>query len=312
MILGGQKIGNTTRTISGVLNIVYSNDVILLCDTSLGAVELELAQIPAGFWNNQYKLYVVDKSNNAAVNNITIKAPTGFTVNNAATFVMNVNNGTAIIRIANNTSYMVGLGYGAGAGSIIVQDEGTTIAATASTLNFVGAGVNATAVGNVVTVNIAGSAPVGVTNAQLLTLIGSNSIVPNTWYIVSDAIFTFSTVENVPVLVQGVTSNAVSLSGSGVFFNADYQQVGNYSGVTGFVANIGVWNNVLAPVIGNVVIWNNTHFVNITGANGALAPNSDATNWTPLAKSATNGYILEVDDVQYNPTNNRIFTRKLW
>ena len=309
MILGGQKYPNTTRTISGLLNIVYDNDVVLLCDTTAGAVQLELAQIPAGFWNSQYKLYVVDKSGNASVNNITIKAPTGFTVNNASTFVLNVNNGTAIIRIANNTNYMVGLGYGAGAGSIVVQDEGTTIAPNASTLNFVGAGVNATAVGNVVTVNIAGTAPVTVTNAQLLTLISGNTVLPNTWYLVSDAIFTFTTVENVPILVQGVTTNSVSLSGSGIFLNADYQNVGDYSGVTGFIANIGVWNNVLAPVIGNVVIWNNLHFVNITGVNGVLPPNVDAANWTLLAKTATNGYILEVDDIQYNPTNNQIFTR---
>lgn len=315
MILGEQKYQNTSRTISGLLNVVFPNDVILLCDTSAGAVELELADIPynnitgQGFWNNQYKLYIVDKSNNASVNNITIKAPAGYTVNNAATFVLSTNGATAIIRIANNTNYLVGLGFGAGTGSIIVQDEGVTIAPTATTLNFVGAGVTATAVGNVVTVNIAGTAPVTVTSAQLLALIASNSIVPNTWYIVSNAIFTSTVLETVPVLVQGVTSNAVSISGSGIFFNADYQQVGNYSGVTGFVANIGVWKVSLAPVNGDVVIWNNLHWRNLTGGNGVNPPNLDAVNWVLLTKSATNGYILEVDDIQYRADNNRILTR---
>jgi hypothetical protein len=308
MTLSAQKYANTFRTISGLINIVYDNDVILLCDTSLGAVNVDLAEIPADSWNTVYKLYVVDKSNNAGVNNITIKAPLGYTVNNASTFVVNVNGGSAIVRITSNTSYVAETNYGFPSG-LAVQNEGLPITPSATTMNFVGAGVNATAVGGFVTVNIAGTAVVPVTSAQLLTLISTNGIVPNTWYLISNANFTISVPETVPILVQGVTSNSVSLSGSGIFLNADYQAVGNYSGIIGFVSNLGVWQTTLVPVIGSVVIWNNLHFVNITGSNGITAPSLDAVNWTVLAKNSTNGYIQEIDDITYKPSTNNIISR---
>jgi hypothetical protein len=296
MTLSAQKYANTFRTISGLINIVYDNDVILLCDTSLGAVNVDLAEIPADSWNTVYKLYVIDKSNNAGINNITIKAPLGYTVNNASTFVVNVNGGSAIVRITSNTSYVAETNYGFPSG-LAVQNEGLPITPSATTMNFVGAGVNATAVGGFVTVNIAGTAVVPVTSAQLLTLISTSSVVPNTWYLISNANFTLDVPETVPILVQGVTSNAVSLSGSGIFLNADYQQIGNYSGVVGFVSNLGVWQTTLVPVIGNVVIWNNFHYLNTTGSNGATSPNLDAVNWTFLAKNSTNGYVQEIDDI---------------
>lgn len=310
MTLSAQKYPNTFRTVSGLINTVYDNDVILLCDTSLGAVTIDLALIPADSWNTVYKLYVVDKSNNAGVNNITIKAPLGYTVNNASTFVVNVNSGCAIVRITSNTSYVAETNYGFPSG-LAVQNEGVSITASATTMNFVGGGVNATAVGGFVTIDIAGTAVVPVTNAQLLTLISTNAIVPNTWYLVSDAIFTVTLNDTVPILVQGITVNSVSLSGSGIFLNADYQQVGNYSGVTGFVANIGVWQDTQTPVIGDVVMWNNLHYVNLTGVNTVLpnTPQTDPVNWSVLAKTTTNGYIQEIDDITYDPKSNNILSR---
>jgi hypothetical protein len=177
-------------------------------------------------------------------------------------------------------------------------------------MNFVGAGVNATAVGGFVTINIAGTAVVPVTNAQLLTLIGTNAVVPNTWYLVSNAIFTLTLNDTVPILVQGVTTNSVSLSGSGIFLNADYQQIGNYSGVSGFVSNLGVWTTALAPVIGSVVMWNNLNYVNTTGVNGVSSPQIDVVNWTVLSKTSTNGYIQEIDDITYEPSSNNILSRE--
>ena len=102
---GATKYKNTTRTITGAINFVSQTDVVLLCDTSLSIVDLTLLEIPQGNFSTQYKLYVVDKSNNASANNITIKAPTGFTVNNSATAVINVNGGVAVITISSNKTY---------------------------------------------------------------------------------------------------------------------------------------------------------------------------------------------------------------
>lgn len=308
MTLSAQKYQNTFRTISGLINVVFDNDVILLCDTALSAVDIDLAEIPLDSWNTVYKLYVVDKSNNAGANNITIKAPLGYTVNNASQFVINANGGCAIVRITSNTSYLAEANFSGGSG-LAVQNEGVNITPSATTMNFVGAGVNATAVGGFVTVDIAGTAIVTVSNAQLLTLIGTNAVVPNTWYLVSDALFTFTALDTVPILVQGVTTNAVSLEGSGIFLNADYQKVGNYSGVSGFVGNLGVWQLGLIVGTGNVVIWNNIQYVNITGVNGLTPPDVDAVNWTRLTKSVTKGYIQEVDDITYRPSPNSILSR---
>jgi hypothetical protein len=276
----------------------------------LGAVNVDLAEIPADSWNTVYKLYVVDKSNNAGVNNITIKAPLGYTVNNASASVLNVNGGSAIVRIVSNTAYVAETNYGGASSPLAVQNEGVQITPSATTMNFVGAGVNATAVGGFVTINIAGTAVVPVTNAQLLTLIGTNAVVPNTWYLVSNAIFTLTLNDTVPILVQGVTTNSVSLSGSGIFLNADYQQIGNYSGVSGFVSNLGVWTTALAPVIGSVVMWNNLNYVNTTGVNGVSSPQIDVVNWTVLSKTSTNGYIQEIDDITYEPSSNNILSRE--
>lgn len=269
MILPAQKYNNTTRTISGVLNIVYENDVVLLCDTSLGAVEIELAQIPANFWNTQYKLYVVDKSNNAGTNNIKVKAPAGFTVNNSASVTLNTNGADAVFTIGSNTNYLYSNG------------------GTPST-----------------------SGIVSVTYASLQNLISTNTVVVGQFYLVTDAIFTNTVVETVPVVIQGVTTNEVTLFGSGIFLNADYQQAGNYSGQPTFVSNLGMWETTLVPVVGNVVIWNNLHWINTTGANGVASPDLDATNWTLLPKLPTNGYIQEVDNVNYKVSTNQIVSRE--
>lgn len=300
---------NNIRVITGLTNLVYDNDVVLLCDTSLGAVNLTLLEIPADRFSTQYKIYVVDQSNNAGVNNITITAPTGFSVNNSSTAVINVNSGVATITISSNTTYNAQFNYiVGGGGAIVVKNEGTIITSTATSFNFVGVDVNATAVGGDVTVNVQSSF-VLVTNAQLLTLISTNLIVPNTSYLVSDAIFLLTLNETVPIIVQGITTNSVSLSGSGIFLNADYQQVGDYSGVSGFVANIGVWKPALTPVVGDVVIWNNLHYKNITGVVGT-DPQFDAVNWSLLTKTLTNGYIQEIDNITYNPTTNYILSRQ--
>lgn len=101
-----QQYPNNVRTISGLINTPYQDDVTIECDTSLGAVALSLLGIPANKWSTQYKLYVIDKSNNAGVNNITINAPVGFLINGASSVVINVSGGSYIFRVASNTNYI--------------------------------------------------------------------------------------------------------------------------------------------------------------------------------------------------------------
>jgi hypothetical protein len=96
---------NQFRIVSGTLTI-NNDDCILYCDTSSGAVTINLIDIPSNFWSTQYKLYVVDNSNNAGSNNITINAPTGFTINGSASLILSINGESAIVRVSGNTTYI--------------------------------------------------------------------------------------------------------------------------------------------------------------------------------------------------------------
>jgi len=131
---------------------------------------------------------------------------------------------------------------------------------------------------------------------------GDNLVRGATYYITDKYVFLFA-----------LDSNKFDLSG--VFFarNADYQASGIYVGITttnGFTVNatgtnLGIWTLALTPASGDVVIWNNLHWLNITGANGATNPTLDAVNWEAVANTDidvanTYGYIYEFDAVEYN------------
>jgi len=320
--LKSTKYPDNIRIVTGVVD-VFPDDVILLCNTAAGPVTINLLGIPNGYWSTQYKLYVIDNSGNASVNNITINAGNGVDSNNvpvpqkinaASSVVLNTNYGGCLVRIMSNYTYIANnnaFASGSGAGGFYqtVQDEGVNLPQRLK-LNFVGAGVTATddVINNATIVTIPGSGSnfVSLTNAALQALITGGTIQPGTFYQVTNPLNASS------VIVQGVGNSSITtLHGSGVFLNADYQKVGNYSSVAGFVANKGIWETLPPPagvVAGDVVIYFNLHYKNITGVWGT-APNSDAVNWMVLAPSKTNGYIEEVDFVKYNALTNRVIYR---
>jgi len=146
-----QKYPNNIRTISGLINVPFQDDVVLECDTLLSPVVIDLQTIPANYWSTQYKLYVVDKTNNASVNNITINAPIGYKINGASSVIISQNGGSYLIRISSNTNY-VGQYSGGGAGGCC----GIT----------------------------------SLTNAEMLALINTSLVIPSKFYNITDAIFT--------------------------------------------------------------------------------------------------------------------------
>ena len=268
------KYPNTQRTVSGTVD-VFPDDVVLNCDTSGGAVTINLAEIPynassgQGFWSTQYKLYINDISNNAGTNNITVVAGTGQTLNNQPTLVLNTNGASCYIMISGNTEYSM----------------------------FYAPAQNLPA--DFITV----------TYAELSALITANNLVPNADYLVTDALFGSTPAIPTNIYIKALTTNKVSLTGQGYFYNADYENAGNYSGVTGFTAQLGIWNQLLVTPVGTVVIWDNFHYVNITGLNIASNPKTDAVNWQLLPLSATKGYIVDISLISYNVTQNRITSR---
>jgi hypothetical protein len=301
-----QQYPNNIRTIFGLINNVFQDDSVLVCNTALVPTAITLLEIPANYWSTQYKLYIVDNGN-ASAQNITVNAPSGFTINGQSSFVMSANNSSLIIRIASNTNYIAQYSMvSGGVSGHVIQDEGVSLVQRTN-LNFVGAGVtvvdNLLTNSSVVTIN-GGASILSLTNAQMLALITANTVVAGQFYLITDAVYTSG-----GAIVQGIATNKISLQGSGLFLNADYQSVGNYSGVVGFASALGLWSTDVVPVvIGDCVVWNNLNYKNLTGAWGT-APDTDVVNWVVLTKSATNGYILEVDFIKYNVTSNKVIYR---
>ncbi len=295
MSLYEQTYPNNIRTISGLVNVPYQDDCVLECDTSAGAVAIQLQNIPANKWNTLWKLYIIDKSGNASVNNITVTAPVGFLINGSSSFIINSNNATLIVRVSSNTNFagsysatVVGGGYN------LIEDEGSPLPQR-TTLNFVGGAVTVTDAGGKTVVTLSGGGFTSLTNAQMQTLIGASSVIAGQYYLITDAGFTDG-----GAIVQGTTNNSVSVVGTGIFYNADYLAVGNYSGVVGFGTALGLWSILpQAVVIGDCVVYNNQNYKNLTGVWGT-APSTDAVNWVLLPKNSTNGYIIAVDSVKYD------------
>lgn len=109
--LPSTKFINVARTVT-VSTTVEDSDQVLNCDTTLAAVTIYLKKIPSNYWSTLTKLYVKDFGGNASTYNITIVAPTGYKINNQQSIVINVDDGSALVRIGSNTDYVAELNYG--------------------------------------------------------------------------------------------------------------------------------------------------------------------------------------------------------
>ncbi|MEM2138573.1 MAG: hypothetical protein QXM96_00250 [Candidatus Woesearchaeota archaeon] len=304
-ILFKEKYKNNIRVISGTGSLIYKDDCILLCDTSLSGVTINLLNIPQNYFNYLQKITIIDISNNAQTNNIVINAGTGQTINGTSSITLNTNGVIAEISIINNNSFglkqFATTGSG-GSGYNQIQDESTNLPQR-QIIDFVGGYVTATDTGSktLVTVN---PSIIALTFSQLNNLIISNQIIAGQHYLVTDAINT-----DLGIILIGINQNQVTNHGWSLHLNADYQGVGNYSSVSGFIGTVGIWANDMPPVnIGNVAIWNNNHYVNLTGLIGT-APSSDFANWQILPKSITNGFIFEVCFSTYDINTNSVIYR---
>lgn len=155
-------------------------------------------------------------------------------------------------------------------------------------------------------------ATVSDTYANVNTLLSAGTLAKGALYYLTDKyIFV------VALDVDKIQQDAVFLAR-----NADFQSVGDYTGITianGFTVNgtgtnLGLWTDALAPASGDVVIWDNLHWLNITGANGGNDPSADAVNWesvsnTDITTAFDYGYIEETDPLQYDFVNDTIRRR---
>jgi hypothetical protein len=291
MAMFSTKYPNNSRTVTGTPQL-YNDDVILNCDTSTGAVIINLLEIPANFWNTQWRLYIIDSGNNASVNNITINAGSGQTINGSSSLVVSTNSAQIVLQISSNTAFVGVESY-------------CCASASGVTSIIAGTGITVNQPTGDVTVSAIGTGLISLTNAALLALISAGTVVAGQEYLVTDATWTDG-----GIVLTGTSTTSVASDGHSFHLNADYQGVGNYSGVAGFQSNLRLWSIAETPVIGDVVIWDNLHYLSLTGVNTSNAPSTDPTNWSVLAKSVTNGYILEIDFSIYDKTLNRIISRQ--
>ena len=298
-----QKYPNNSREVSGTPTI-FATDVILECKTAGGSVTINLLDIVDDFWNTLYKLYITDLDGNASVNNIVINAGAGQTINNQASYTISTNNAGVIVRILGNGEYILTDSNAVGtSGYDQIQDEGIDLTKR-TILNFIGPGVTAfdDAPGSRTNVRVSGGVE-NITHANLTALAAASTIVEGQLYRVTDPTYAYN------LIVTGISSTEVSVDCKAKWLVTDYQGVGNYTTVPSFNTTLGVWHTTLTVALGDVCIWNNTHYVNISGVNAPTTPDVDAANWTLLAKTVTNGFVLETEFGIYDFANNLITRR---
>jgi hypothetical protein len=138
------------------------------------------------------------------------------------------------------------------------------------------------------------------TYVNAATKLANSTLVKGALYFISDK----------NIYVRALNNNEFALQAVLKAFNADYDNAGNYSGVTAFGSQLGIWYPAITVnQIGDVVIWNNKHWRSVTGATGT-APDGDAVNWSLLAITTTTGFINEIDYIEYDFDADWISRRK--
>jgi hypothetical protein len=85
---------------------LQTDEIRLLCDTSLAPVIVNMPSIASlnGLWN--VKIFVVDKSQNAATNNITINAVGGNKIGSDTSELINVNGAAIEVQVLSSTNWL--------------------------------------------------------------------------------------------------------------------------------------------------------------------------------------------------------------
>jgi hypothetical protein len=112
------------KNVSGTYTLVpdaswqdlQTDEVRLLCDTSLAPVVINLPAISAlsGFYN--VKIFIVDASQNAATNNITINAVGGNKIGSDSVELINKNGGAMQLQVLSSTNWLATLSAEMGGG----------------------------------------------------------------------------------------------------------------------------------------------------------------------------------------------------
>lgn len=140
------------------------------------------------------------------------------------------------------------------------------------------------------------------TYTNINALISTNSINVGWKYLISDR-------ADLGILLDGTSTNSLSLQGSGGFLNPDFQDIGDYSGVSAVTGiakgtNQKVWfdGNEVTYANGDIVFWNGLHYQVTNDATfDGNDPETNNSAYTTLAKTDANvGYISSWDFVEFS------------
>lgn len=83
---------------------------------------------------------------------------------------------------------------------------------------------------------------ISITISDLQTAIAGSTLSAGSLYVITDS------TQSPAIYVFAETTSTIAESGQAFFWNADYQGVGNYSGVAGFGAALGQWNPIIETI----------------------------------------------------------------
>lgn len=148
---------------------------------------------------------------------------------------------------------------------------------------------------------------VEITYADMATALAGATLTPGQYYNITDAAGT-----DLGFVCMAVQADEITVSGTGGYLNADFQAVGDYSGVEGITGQAagtqqGIWQaaNEGGYTQGDIVIWNLLHWqLTDSGAIDGTDPATNTAAYTQLLKTNTNqGYITAWDGSEFDFPN---------
>lgn len=149
---------------------------------------------------------------------------------------------------------------------------------------------------------------VEITYADMATALAGATLTPGQYYNITDAAGT-----DLGFVCLAVQADEITVSGTGGYLNADFQAVGDYSGIEGITGQAagtqqGIWQaaNEGGYTQGDIVIWNLLHWqLADSGAIDGTDPATNTAAYTLLAKTAANvGYITAWDVSEFDFHNS--------